>query len=550
MSFLKTVREHYGENPAPPANDAPSPVAPEKINGHGEAHPYALAALVRECDALAAMAPDTGRNSTLNEAAFRMARHIGAGSIDVDTVRDALEQAARRCGLPQHEIDTVLRDNENGGLVTGQAHPRHVPPRAERTDDVTVIDTPETVDALWERPALVHIHQFALARRCSPLAVLAVVLVRALATVPPHVVLPPLVGSYGALNAFVAIVGASGSGKGSAERCAEDAVDMGRLRVVPTGSGEGIAALYTRREKGKNVDNEERSALVSVAEVSTLTALKARQGATILGELCKAWSGEQLGFQNADPERTRIVLKHTYRLCAVVGVQPTKAFGLLDETDQGVPQRFLWVSSLDRNAPDVPPAEPKPIVLDTDLHRWYAPFGKFVITMPDMVAKTVDEVRLSRLRGDGEPLDGHALQTRMKLAVAFAVLDGRTGVTDDDWDLSGRLMVISDRVRAHAVATLQRAADVSNEARGRSEGARAAAAAETVAKAAIRRIAPKIRVRIEAAGGSMTPSEVRRTVAQRDRVYVQDAVDALVEAGEVVTEETPHGSKITLKGKK
>lgn len=506
--------------------------------------PYAIGALTRECDAIAAMPPDSGRNMALNKAAFRLGRHIGAGSIDLDTVRDALEHAARLSGLPQPEIDKVLRDNIDGGLVKGQEVPRHVP--APRTSPPPA-QAPVIPDDLWSRPTLDHIRRFALARRCSPLAVLAVSLVRALAITPPHVVLPPYIGSYGALNAFVAVVGASGSGKGSAERCARDAIDMGHIRVVPTGSGEGVAALYTRREKGKNVDSEERSAIVSVAEVSTLTALKARQGATILGELCKAWSGEQLGFQNSDPERTRIVAEHTYRLCAVVGVQPTKANGLLDEADQGVPQRFVWVSSLDTDAPDMPPAEPSPITLDVDMVRFRAPFGRFVFAMPDVVRQTVDEVRLSRLRGEGEPLDGHALQTRMKVAAGFAVLDERTAANNDDWNLAGILMAVSDGIRARAVAELQRAADRADDALGRREGVRQAAAMEAVAKSSVQRIAPKIRKRLLSAGGEMATSEARRQCAHRDRDYFDDAIEALVAAGDVVIRDTNRGTHIALK---
>jgi len=101
-------------HPAAPAGPA-SPF-------NGTDHPYALAALRAECDDLADMLPNSGRNQTLNDAAFKMGKHVGAGSISVDTVRAGLEAAARACQLPQVEIDAVLRDKKDGALQVGQAY--------------------------------------------------------------------------------------------------------------------------------------------------------------------------------------------------------------------------------------------------------------------------------------------------------------------------------------------------------------------------------------------------------------------------------------------
>jgi hypothetical protein len=80
--------------------------------------------------------------------------------------------------------------------------------------------TPKSKPSIWdERPILRHLFDFARGRRVAPLAVLGVALARVVAATPSTVVLPPTIGGDGTLNLFVAFVGASGQGKGSADRC-------------------------------------------------------------------------------------------------------------------------------------------------------------------------------------------------------------------------------------------------------------------------------------------------------------------------------------------
>jgi len=97
------------------------------------------------------------------------------------------------------------------------------------------------LDTFWRaRPVLAHLHAFARARRVAPWALLGVTLARVVAVVPPVVVLPSLVGSYGSLNLFVGVVGRSGAGKGTAESAAVDAVPLpGPVATATIGSGEG-----------------------------------------------------------------------------------------------------------------------------------------------------------------------------------------------------------------------------------------------------------------------------------------------------------------------
>ncbi len=84
------------------------------------ADPYAAAALRRECDAVAAMPPDSGRNNALNRAAFNLGQLVAAGLLDKATVAAALSAVAARCGLGDREAARTIAS----GLAAGGRQPR------------------------------------------------------------------------------------------------------------------------------------------------------------------------------------------------------------------------------------------------------------------------------------------------------------------------------------------------------------------------------------------------------------------------------------------
>ncbi len=155
-----------------------------------------------------------------------------------------------------------------------------------------------TEEQFWKsRDMLQHVHDFARARMTTPWAVLGVVLARVVTATEPWVVLPKIVGGHGSLNLFIGLVGASGTGKGAATAAGQDAVSIpGGVFSVNVGSGEGLAHTFVKREKGQLVPLDNDSALIQIPEIDSLTSLSTRSSATILPELRKAWSGEDLGF--------------------------------------------------------------------------------------------------------------------------------------------------------------------------------------------------------------------------------------------------------------
>lgn len=517
-----------------------------------ETHPYAAAALRSEAEQVAGT-PNGRRNDALNRAWFRMGRHIGAGSIDATTVRATLADAARQAGLPDDEIDTVLRDGATSAMHAGAAVPR-VPTDLE-APGVTVLDAPELEeaeeDAFWDaRPVLRHLHTFARARMVSPWAVLGVALARVVTATPNQVCLPPIVGGKASLNMFVGLVGPSGSGKGAAEAVAAEALDVGYITSHNVGSGEGIAHGYKHRERGELVWNDEAHAvLFSVPEIDSLAAQGDRKGATLMPQLRSGWTGEQLGFGYADPTKRIIVEAHQYRLCLVAGIQPARAACLLNDADGGTPQRFLWMPAVDPGAPDVEPAAPAPLTWSAPSVGPFVSFGGVKVDVCETARHTIKEARRARNRGDGEALDGHALLAQLKTAAALGILDGRYSVTDHDWSLAEVIARKSAATRAAVQRTLAVKAAEVNYGRAKAEAERAVHVEESLVDAAVKRVCGTVVRRLRRAGDWTPRGELSRAVAGRDRQYLEAALERLVDAGQIEVEESEKAAKYrTSKG--
>lgn len=393
-------------------------------------------------------------------------------------------------------------------------------------------------EAFWSaRPELEHVRAFARARRASPWAVLGCVLARVVAQVEPWAVLPPTVGGHASLNLFLGLVGPSGGGKGAAEAAARDALDYGDtlnpLTVAGVGSGEGIAHTYLRYVAGKGgqrgkVEQHTTRALFRAPEVDTLAALKGRQGSTLLPKLRDAWNGDALGFAYADVTRRLDLAAHAYRLCLVVGIQPARAFVLLDDADGGTPQRFLWLPVLDPGMPDLRPDEPTPMPWHVPSIRRDRP-GRHVLPVCEAATDAVDRAALARNRGEVDALDGHALLARLKAAAALGLLFGRAEVTGEDWTLAGQLMAVSDATRAGIVRQLGDSRAAVEAARGRADGMRALAAEEVREEATVQRVRRTLLRKM--GSGWTTRGTLRKALASRDRPYFDQALDALVDAG-------------------
>jgi hypothetical protein len=421
--------------------------------------------------------------------------------------------------------DTRLRIGERFAKSSGSGQPPSG--THEQTELVA-----ELFDA---RPELQRIRDFARARRVSPPALLGVALVRVVSKTPPNLVLPPLVGGPVSLNLFVGIVSPSGGGKDSAEEAATYAINT--QQQVPTlgpGSGEGIAHLFVKRDKDGNVTPHTTSVILSASEVNTLAALKARQASTLLPELRKAWMGKELGFAYVDPAKKLPVRAHSYRLGLIVGIQPEQAAPILDDASAGTPQRFVWMPAIDPTPPAVKPAEPQQ-------WRWHNPTGALtqslrVLELCDTGVREIDDARVRTLRGDAAgSLDGHALLAQEKLAAALMLLSGRTGlITEEDWYLAGVVRRISNATRQDVINVQDQTKARQNRARAVAEADRAVVVESRRDQHAIQLAAQAIMRRLDSQQGQwVSHSELRRSLSSARRPYFEDAIAALIDAGQV-----------------
>jgi hypothetical protein len=374
-----------------------------------------------------------------------------------------------------------------------------------------------------------------------PWGVLGGVLGQVVAATPPNVYLPPTIGPKASLNLFIAFVGASGDGKGGSIGTSREAIIIPndhRAETFLPGSGEGLVGIYAIKEK---VDGEWRTvrirdrAIIDVPEVDSLNALGAgRSGATLMPFLRSAWTGEAIGRTNASPERNVSIDAHSYRAVMLVGVQPERAEVLINDT-AGTAQRFIWLPMNDPNPIDID--EPPPI-------RWQPPsgfrgsehtrqlvsLGGREIKISDRIRCELREARKARLRGAGHTLDGQAMLSKLKIAGALAILEGRYEVRDDDWNLAGFVMAKSDETRSGIEAELRDRAARQNEARGKAAGVLKAAADETEHEMKTQGAAKAIRHQLEGRVWR-AKAELRRSIKATHRPYFDDAIAALLAAG-------------------
>jgi AAA domain/Bifunctional DNA primase/polymerase, N-terminal len=90
---------------------------------------YGRTALKYECDKLAAMPKDSGRNNALNSAAFSVFQLVAGGEIDEerDQVAERLFAAAETCGLVAEDGAASVCATIESGAKAGRAQPRRAP---------------------------------------------------------------------------------------------------------------------------------------------------------------------------------------------------------------------------------------------------------------------------------------------------------------------------------------------------------------------------------------------------------------------------------------
>lgn len=303
---------------------------------------------------------------------------------------------------------------------------------------------------------LTRIYYWARARYAAPWAVFFAVLLRVAASVGPHVQLPGVIGGRASLNLLCAFVSASGGGKGISDKVGRMAWPAPILEL-PIGSGEGVAAAFKQPDKPDEDNEPITAAIFNIPEIDTLSGIASRQGSILLAQLKSMAMGEQLGQSNASKATSRIVPAHSYRCCLSVGAQPGHTGVIFNDTTGGTPQRFLWSPTTDPDMPDTNSPDPAP--LDTALPLW-KPAEDGVVEIvygPPEITQRVIAAHIARQRGDADPLNGHWMLTRCKVAALLAIMHHRSVVSQTDWELSATVMAVSDRTREWILSEAKKA---------------------------------------------------------------------------------------------
>jgi hypothetical protein len=284
----------------------------------------------------------------------------------------------------------------------------------------------------------------------------------------------------------------------------------------------------------------------AVPEIDTLTALTSRQGSTLSAEPRKLYSGEALGFANAGKDTRNVVAAHSYRACAVVGVQPLRSHALLAGADGGLPQRFIWLSTGDPEAPDERPTDPGCWEVPAagwqrgqSGHLWLVD-GHGDLEVSESGRTMIDAHRLAVLRGDHrvDPLDGHALLCRLKVAVALMALDARNVIEEADWDLAAHVMHVSAVTREQCRRALTEHRRIQNTARALAVVERDEIVADRKSQRARDAILRKV-----SRGQQLATGELRGSLKVDIRDYYDAALAELLDSGEIAVSQGTRGNR-------
>ena len=306
---------------------------------------------------------------------------------------------------------------------------------------------PHLSASFWEQsPQLQSVRDAGFARLTSPEAVMACTLCRVAASLPPSVTLP----NQTSINFIAALVGESGSGKTEAMKAARHLMpDIGTpVDGVNIGSGQGIAQQYIVKDSVENNSQPTiTSALFCVGEGEQLIKLGKSTDSITLSTIRSAWSGENIGQQNATAERRRLVPADSYRFAMAVGFQPKFAAELLTGVSAGDPQRFLFVGVTHPEQPDIRPSFPKPFA-----KLWRSNNDGLTISVDREITREIDRFRVQRQRLEiaADPLDSHRHLVQLKTAALLAGLHSNGSgieVSIQWWNAAALLVEVSRGVR-------------------------------------------------------------------------------------------------------
>lgn len=465
-------------------------------------------------------------------AAYSLSKPDPMAWVSLIPTNEEIDDAANQRVIPYEEVTAAPT---LGPSEQRTAAPRTLPERThgagaavENQDSRQISDLEHLERGFWQqRESLNVIYTAALARMASPWSVMAFCAARALHQVHPGWRLPPVIGGPGSLNSFFAIVDRSGGGKTISKSLGRELI-TGDVIERNLGSGEGITTAFHKpatKKGGLPTINE--AVHFDVDEVSILIGLGERSGSTTISVLKSAFSADTLGFSYVS--RDVHIEAQSYRMTMVVGVQPQRAAGLIDDQGGGLPQRFMWFPANDERVSAELQSDwiPGPIVIPR-IDRYPR-----VLAIPAEAKQLIIEERAKNARGETDAMDGHALFCREKFAYALTLLDGRTEMNSEDWELSGVAADVSTYTRALMVDELQAALENEARQKGKLLGISYAMSDEEKIIQQGDRLQRIIRWTLKKFDekGPLTKGQLGEAASRRDRPYLEDALKNLGNSG-------------------
>lgn len=318
---------------------------------------------------------------------------------------------------------------------------------------------------LWDaRRLFAHVRQAALHRLVvSPEALLVTVLGHVTTHIPNAMYLPgpPRIQP---VNLFVCVVGHPGSAKGSVLDAANHVLPPPLMAVRQTlGSAQGFAKSFYRpaldndNKPTKVWERHRESVILRTDEISTyasLVAAKNAGGDLLAGELKKAFSGEELGFNYVTDGKSWPVEPLSYRVLCLFGVAPAIAAPLFSDAGGGMPDRFLFVTA--RAAAEATLAVPE----DPKQYGWkpmrFDP-GQPIFDIATSVATEMDTQMLEKARNGASTFEAHFNLQRLRIATAMAYVENRFAVTAEDYELAGYVTNAHRQTRDYVLREIEQA---------------------------------------------------------------------------------------------
>ena len=368
----------------------------------------------------------------------------------------------------------------------------------------------------------------------APTALLGICIIRALHTVP-YTIHYETFADKAPLNTLLSITGPTGAGKTQSFNVIDDFIifpdadplnpsKMTWTKVHSPGSGESMPDLYMKPVKEKLSDGTTRQThiwthpnhaiIFNYDEVGMMEQRGSREGSTIIEYMKQGYSGSDFGRALSRGGGIELA-KKSYRFSCSINVQPERANVIFspEAIAGGFSSRFLFVSAIDPLVGKERDRSPKTEYRVSPVNWAGITSIKALNTMEDAHEKQRIAVHTTKnIKG----IDSHKLLTQAKVAVALAVLDGRSSLIDEDWRLSGFVMAHSDATRQGIFDALAATARSENAKKGTSAGLRESAAIEVREEARYKKILARL-IDHSTNQPNSSDSAFRRTVRSDER---------------------------------